>query len=174
VEQHKLLDSFTGVYLAGIQIPLRIGYQLVHPMKLPGVTTTVPHLCHHRAVLAPHGLDHVVLSVRDQQKLLVFVVRKRELPNRSHSQDLCPHREFLNKLSLLGKNLHPVIHPVAHIYKSIPREVHTVHRVAKLWVGRRRRVVRARVHIVWRVAIGPHSRLNAPVSESYTITRRFM
>ena len=92
--QDKLLYSFAGVHFAGIQIPLRIRYYLMHPMKLSCVPAVVSRLPHDAPIPPSHGPNHIVLSVSDQQKFLMFVDRKRELPNRSHSQGLHSQRQF--------------------------------------------------------------------------------
>src|SRR5260370_498321 len=50
--QNKFLNPFAGVDLPGIEIALRVGNDLVHPVKLAGVAAVVPRLAHERAIFA--------------------------------------------------------------------------------------------------------------------------
>src|SRR6516164_2260119 len=44
---HKFLDSFRVVNFARVQVPVRIGRDLVHPVELASVATAMARLAHH-------------------------------------------------------------------------------------------------------------------------------
>jgi len=44
VLQHKLLNPFASVHFSGVEVALRIGNDLMHPMKLAGVAAIVSRL----------------------------------------------------------------------------------------------------------------------------------
>jgi hypothetical protein len=93
------------------------------PMELPGTAAVVPGLAQHGAIVSPESPYDVVLAVGYQQKLLVLVGRKRELPYRTDPQCFRAQSELLNELPLLGEHLHPVIDTIADIHKAISRDV---------------------------------------------------
>src|SRR5712692_5482279 len=81
VHQNEFLYSLSRVHFSRIQAALGIRRDLMDPVKLPRIAAVVPGLAHHGAILAPEGPDDVVLPVGHQQKLLLRVGRKRELPH---------------------------------------------------------------------------------------------
>src|SRR5215469_5926573 len=151
--QDELLDALTSVHFAGVQVALRVGHDLVHPMKLSRVAAAVSHLTDHRAVFAPYSPDHVVLAVVDKQKFLVFVGGTRKLPDRPDAQSLCTEGELLHEFSLLGENLHAIVDAVTDINEPVLGEVYAMHRVAELLIRRRGWIVWTRINVFWRVAV---------------------
>src|SRR5258707_116402 len=104
--------SFTG--------SIRIGRDLMDPVKLPRIAAVVPGLAQHDPILSSQGPDDVVLAVGHQQKLLLLVDRKSELPHRTYPQCFGAYSELLHEFPLLGEHLHPVIDTIADIHQPIP------------------------------------------------------
>src|SRR5579859_6219246 len=105
VQQNEFLNSLSRVHLSGIQTPLGIRRDLVDPVKLPRVAALVPGLAQHGAILPPQRPDDAVLAVGQQQKLLLFIDRKRKLPHRAHAQCFRSHSELFHEFSRLRTHL---------------------------------------------------------------------
>jgi len=67
VQQNKFLNPFAGVDLSCVEVALRVGDDLMYPVKLARVAPAVSHLAHDRSVVAEHRPDHIV-SRRHRQK----------------------------------------------------------------------------------------------------------
>src|SRR5271155_3055846 len=120
-------------------------------MELPGIASVVPCLAQRGAIVSPESPNDVVLAVGYQQKLLVLVGRKRELPDGTYPPCFGAQSELLKEFPLIGEHLHPIIDAIADVHKPISRDVNTMYRIAKLLTEWRAGIVRPRVVIIWRV-----------------------
>jgi hypothetical protein len=79
VQQNKLLNAFAGVNLPRVKVALRVGHDLMHPVKLACVAAVVSGLADNGTVIAAQCPDHIVLAISDKQIFLILVNGKREL-----------------------------------------------------------------------------------------------
>src|SRR5215207_2070234 len=166
----ELLGTLPRVDLSGVDVPLRIDHEVVHPVELAGVPAVPAKARKNRARVAELNPDDVVLAVGAEQVRLPLVRREVQIPLGAVSARLRTDEELLDERPALREDLAAVVDAVADVDEPVIRDDDAVDGIAELTGSLRipgRESVRAPVALVLPGVRVEHDDAVVPVPVSY-------
>src|SRR5262245_7407426 len=77
----KSLHTLAAIRFGGVDIPLRIGCDTVHSVKLSGLPAAVAKARHDFQGITQHDVDLLVRAVDEVQVLLLWISGERNIPD---------------------------------------------------------------------------------------------
>src|SRR6185312_7949141 len=132
----EALDALPAIRLGCIDVAFRIGRDAVDAVEFAGLASAIPEAGEHFERVAIDDVHLVVFAVRDVEELLLRVVGKGDVPDRSRAEGLFLDHFFLHESAVWFEDLDTVVNAIADVEESVVRELCAVDRIAELLRGR--------------------------------------
>src|ERR1043166_2395985 len=120
---YELLNALALVGLRRIDVALRVRRDAVHREELARLAAAVTELRKNLQRLPVHHVRALFLAVRQEDVLLLRILRERDVPHRAVSPGLWLDDLLLHELAILPEDLNAIVRAIAHIHQSIIRRL---------------------------------------------------
>src|SRR4051812_44773277 len=151
---HEFLDALAFVRFTRVQVTARVHGDAADTVELPGIPAAAANRGAGRLQrVTVENNDFLVVTVGDEQKPLLRVVRERHVPHRSVAGGVLGDDPFLHELAVLLEHLDAIVLPVADVDHAVLRDLDAAER-AELLRGRSVGIVAAGIGVGWLLAVG--------------------